>query len=129
MPLHTGYVEHLVSVANKRVRRRLQRRAVRQGWSPAELAAAVRAALGPRGPSRPGRLKRPATAEGGLLQLGVESRLWVNRCEVAVDVVEQEATEGRPSAEVGQRIQEIAECLKAVERAARVARRRIRNAT
>jgi len=127
LPLHWGHVQQLITVPTKRIRRRLEREAAKEAWTSAELAVAVRQAIGRRRPAHGRPMKRPATPGAGLLQLLADSSLWRRRCEVAVEEVEK-AAQGRLSRDLREQLDATLEELQEVAGVLRAARRRLKKA-
>ena len=81
MPLHWGHVVFLITVSKKKNRRRLQRQAVAEDWSAAQLLQMIRNERNPKTGSGGRKIKKPSTAAGQLRQMHEETKMWLRRCE------------------------------------------------
>jgi hypothetical protein len=122
LPLHWGHVEYLLQIEGADERRKFGERAARQGWSAQQLRVAIQGKFGGKGSGHGSRIKPPANAEAGLLQLIEASEGMRARCRV---VMEKLAQAGNVSARLARQAAVTAEELQLLETVVRKARKEL----
>ena len=103
LPLHFGYVNFLLVVADKAERVKFQQRLAHEGWSAAELSTRIPGKF--RGPSPHGRpMMKPASTADGLRQVAEEADRLRRRTKLVVDAVKR-----RPRKRAGRALRKRAE--------------------
>ncbi len=121
LPLHFGYVNYLLVVADKVERQKLQQRLAREGWSATELAGRLPRKF--RGASPHGRpMKKPATLAAGLEKAAEEAIRLTRRVQVVRDVVD-----GRPGPKLRERAEEMLTAVTALRRELRSLEKELRD--
>ncbi|NLF68735.1 MAG: hypothetical protein GX575_06725 [Candidatus Anammoximicrobium sp.] len=117
MPFHFGYIPYFLCCHGKKERQKLQRQAAENGWTAPEVHVAIRQMRGGRrgGGGRP--MKKPATAEAGLVRITADGHLWVRRCELVLTAFKT----GKPDGDLRDYAEEAVLALRAVEKTARSA--------
>lgn len=101
LPLHWGHVEYLLQIEGADERRKFGERAARQGWSAQQLRVAIQGKFGGKGSGHGSRIKPPANAEAGLLQLIEASEGMRARCRVVMEKLAQAGERVGPAGEAG----------------------------
>ena len=87
LPLHFGYVNFLLVVADKEERVKFQQRLAHEGWSAAELSTRIPGKF--RGPSPHGRpMKKPKTPAEGLRQVADEAERLKRRTKIVKELIQ-----------------------------------------
>lgn len=124
MPLHVGFIAYLLIVTDKRERTKLQQRAAREGWSAAQLAAAVPKKF--RGNSPHGRpMKQPSSLVAGLDQITDEAERLGRRAKMVMDTAKERRSK-RASQTLRRRGEKAANTLASLKRQLSVLERELR---
>jgi hypothetical protein len=108
-----------LSAACAKERRNLEQEAAKHGWTVPDLITAIRRER-PLAPEAHGRtVKSPADVETGLQQLVSTGVLWVNRCEVVMELVRS----SKPTKARQRLLDAAAEFEKLIQRAMKAARK------
>lgn len=124
LPLHAGHLGHLVTVPNRRERRKFEQEAAEQGWTADDLRVAIQQRLGKLSGHHTGHVKEPPTAEAGLLKLVHQGEWLQARCRAAIAKVRKEDSTAK-LAKLAKRLNSAAEQLERVEAALREARQEL----
>jgi hypothetical protein len=100
LPLHVGYIPHLLTVEDAKERRELEDAVVEHGWTVPDLIAEIRWRHPVRPKAHGRRIKPPVSAEAGIQQVVTTGILWMNRSDVVIGMVRQI----KPRAKVDERL-------------------------
>lgn len=98
LPLGWAHVVELVGIPNASMRSELQQQAADEGWSRAELAAAIQVRSRNRRLGSGRRVQRPRSAEEGLRRLARSSESWSRTIAALVDAVDGESVRNSKAA-------------------------------
>lgn len=87
LPLHVGYLNYLLSIPEKRDREAMAHQAASEGWSAADLYAAIRRKCPQRRCDHGRRMSIPASPTAGLSRLAADADRWLRRSQLVLEKV------------------------------------------
>jgi hypothetical protein len=110
MPLQTGHVKKVLSIADRKERMRWLTKAAEEGWTADVLSKQITKAKGQT--EAHGRsIKPPVSLEDGLEQLVREGELWLKRLTVLVELIDKKSGAEAPSRDVGVALERLLESI------------------